>query len=167
MDEAETLGLIRKEIRKSVGKRRSVILVQAGNPKRIKSLKDLAKEGTKVGISTSGCLVGVWDDVSSKAYLTDQIRKNITDFADGCGAVMALINQKKVDAIFGWNVFKNIWPGTSEIVELPKEIQVYRSTGVAVISYSKEVEAASRFIEYLTSKEGKKIYAEYGWIHEF
>jgi len=37
---------------------------------------------------------------------------------------MALINQKKVDAIFGWNVFKNIWPGTSEIVEPPKEIQV-------------------------------------------
>ncbi|MEM3562078.1 MAG: hypothetical protein QXR19_02495 [Candidatus Jordarchaeaceae archaeon] len=27
---------------------------------------------------------------------------------------------------------------------------------MAVISYSKEVEAASRFIEYLTSKEGKK-----------
>ncbi|MBS7249408.1 MAG: hypothetical protein KIH08_02275 [Candidatus Freyarchaeota archaeon] len=38
---------------------------------------------------------------------------------------------------------------------------------MAVISYSKEVEAASRFIEYLTSKEGKKIYAEYGWIHKF
>ncbi|MEM3593794.1 MAG: substrate-binding domain-containing protein [Candidatus Jordarchaeaceae archaeon] len=129
MDEAETLGLIRKESRKSVGKRRSVILVQAGNPKRIKSLKDLAKEGTKVGISISGCLVGVWDDVCSKADLTDQIRKNITDFADGCGAVMALINQKKVDAIFGWNVFKNIWPGTSEIVELPKEIQVSEARG--------------------------------------
>lgn len=80
---------------------------------------------------------------------------------------MALINQKKVDAIFWWNVFKNIWPGTSDIVEFPKEIQVYRSTGVAIISYSKEVETASKFIEYLTSKEGKKIYAEYGWIHKF
>jgi accessory colonization factor AcfC len=41
MDEAETLGLILRESRKSVGKRRSVILVQAGNPKGIKSLKDL------------------------------------------------------------------------------------------------------------------------------
>ncbi|MEM2135507.1 MAG: hypothetical protein QXG44_11700 [Candidatus Jordarchaeaceae archaeon] len=92
-------------------------------------MKDLAKEGTKVGISISGCLVGVWDDVCSKADLTDQIRRNITDFADGCGAVMALINQKKVDAIFGWNVFKNIWPGTSEIVELPKEIQVSEARG--------------------------------------
>jgi accessory colonization factor AcfC len=69
---------------------------------------------------------------------------------------MTLINQKKVDAIFGWNFFKNIWPGTSEIVELPKEIQVYRSTGVAIISYSKIEEASGKFIEYFTSKEGKK-----------
>ncbi len=165
LDEAEQLGIIRKESRRSVGNRRSVILVQEGNPKGIQSLKDLAKDGTRVGISTSGCLVGLWDDVCSKAGLTNQIRKNITDFADGCGALMALINQKKVDAIFGWNAFKNIWPGTSDIVEVPKEIQVFRSTGVALISYCKEVELASKFVEYLTSKEVKRIYAEYGWVY--
>lgn len=76
-------------------------LVQAGNPKGIKSLKDLAEDGARIGVSISGCLVGVWDDVCSKADLTDQIRRNITDFADGCGAVMALINQKKVDLSLG------------------------------------------------------------------
>nr|MDO8082901.1 substrate-binding domain-containing protein [Candidatus Freyarchaeota archaeon] len=165
LDNAEQLGIILKESRKSVGNRKSVILLQKGNPKKIQSLKDLAKDGIRIGISTSGCLVGVWDDVCSKAGLTDQIRKNITDFADGCGAVMALINQKKVDAIFGWNVFKNIWPGPSEMLEIPKEIQVQRSTGVATISYSKEVKLASKFIDFLTSKEVKGIYAEYGWIH--
>lgn len=35
LDEAETLGLIRRESRKTAGKRRSIILVQVGNPKGI------------------------------------------------------------------------------------------------------------------------------------
>ncbi|MFB0563814.1 MAG: substrate-binding domain-containing protein [Candidatus Lokiarchaeia archaeon] len=165
LDEAQELGIILRESRRSVGNRRSVILVQKGNPKGIKSLQDLTEEGMRLGISVSGCLVGVWDDVCSKAGLIDQIRENIYDLADGCGAVMALINQKKVDAILGWSAFRNIWPGTSEIVEIPNELEVYRSTGVATISYSKEAELANRFIDFLTSNEGRSIYTEFGWVH--
>jgi len=165
LDDAQERGLIFNDTRRSVGYRKSAILVPVGNPKKIKSIFDLAKEEVKVGISSSGCLVGVWDDVSSKAGLTDKIRENITDFADGCGALMALINQKKVDAVFGWDAFKRLWMKTMEVVELPKELQVYRSTGVAVIKFSKHKESAKKFIDFLVSESGKKIYKEYGWYH--
>lgn len=165
LDEAEDLGIIVRESRRSVGSRRSVILVQKGNPGKIMSLQDLTKDGVKVGVSVSGCLLGMWEDVCSKSGLTDQVRKNISEHADGCGAVMALINQRKVDAIFGWNAFKNIWPGTSDAVEVPKETQVYRSTGAAAIAYSKDLTLSNRFIQFLTSESGKKIYAELGWVH--
>jgi accessory colonization factor AcfC len=136
-----------------------------GNPKNVESLYDLTREGVKVGISISGCLLGVWDDISSKAGLTDQIRRNITDFADGCGAVMALINQKKVDAVFGWSAFQKLWTKTMEVVELPEELQVYRSTGVTVIRFSENTKLAKKFINFLKSEDGKKIYGEYGWYH--
>jgi len=129
-----------------------------GNPRNIKSISDLAQEGVKVGIFISGCLLGVWDDVSSKAGLTDQIRRNIADFADGCGAVMALINQKKVDAIFGWDAFKKLWMKTMEVVELPKELQVYRSTGVAVVKFSRNKELAKKFLNFVTSERCKRIW---------
>jgi len=165
LDDAQERGLIFRDTRRSVGYRKSAILVPMGNPKNIKSISDLTQEGVKVGISTSGCLLGVWDDISSKAGLTDQIRRNITDFADGCGAVMALINQKKVDAVFGWDAFKRLWMKTMEVVELPKELQVYRSTGVAVAKFSKNKELAKKFVDFLVSESGKKIYREYGWYH--
>jgi len=164
-DEAQVKGLIFGETRRSVGYRRSAILVPKGNPKGIESIFDLANKGMRVGISIGGCLLGVWDEVSSKAGLTDKIRKNITDFADGCGAVAALINQKKVDAIFGWNAFQKLWPATIEVVDLPRELQVFRSTGIAVIQFSKQKKTATQFIEYTTSEKGKKIYKSYGWIH--
>lgn len=165
LDDAAEKGLIVRNSTRSVGYRRSVILVPVGNPKKIESLNDLTKNGVRVGIATQGCLVGMWDDVCSKAGLTDDVRRNITEFAAGCGSVMALMHEGKVDAIFGWNAFGNIWSKTSEIVELPKDIQVYRSTGLAIVEYSEDKDLAGKFINFLTSKEGKKIYSDYGWIH--
>ena len=165
LDDAQLKELVLKETRRSLGLRKSAILVQIGNPKKIRSISDLAKEGTRVGISTSGCLLGVWDDIASKARLTDQIRRNITDYADGCGELMALINKKKVDAIIGWEAFKKLCMKTMEVVELPKELQVYRSTAIGVITFSKRKELANRFIEFSVSESGKKMYREYGWHH--
>ena len=165
-DEAQVKGLIFGETRRSAGYRKSAILVLKGNPKGIESVSDLANAGIKVGVSIGGCLLGVWDEVASKAGLIEQIRKNITDFADGCGAVVALINQKKVDAVIGWEAFQKLWPTTLDVVGLPRELQVFRSTGIAVIQFSKEKEAAKQFIDYVTSEKGKKIYMSYGWTHE-
>jgi accessory colonization factor AcfC len=92
--------------RKSMGLRRLVIIVPIGNPAKITSLNDLCRDNVRIGIAVDGCLKGVWDDVVSKAGLTDQIRRNITHHADACGLLMDLIHQEKVDAIFGWNAFK-------------------------------------------------------------
>lgn len=166
LDEAEDLGLVVKGSRRTLGFRRSVIIVPLGNPAKITSLEDLCREGVRIGIATDGCLKGVWDDVASKAGLTDLIRRNITNHADACGSLMGLIHQGKVDAVFGWNAFKFIWPDTCEAIELPPALQVYRSTVVAMISYTKNPELTKKFIDFLVTDEVKKIYADYDWIHK-
>jgi len=166
LDEADDRGLTIKESRRSLGYRRSAIIVPTENPARIASLGDLCRENVRIGIATDGCLKGVWDDVASKAGLTDEIRKNITDHADACGSLMALINLKKVDAVFGWNAFKFIWPYTCEAIELPPDLQVFRSTVVAIVSHTKNIALSEKLIDFLTSDEGKKIYSEFGWFHK-
>ena len=166
LDEAEDRGLVVKGSRRSMGFRRSVIIVPIGNPAKITSLNDLCNENVRIGIATDGCLKGVWDDVASKAGLTDQIRRNITHHADACGSLMGLIHQEKVDAIFGWNAFQSVWPDTCEVIELPSYLQVFRSTVVAMVSYTKDAELSQKFIDFLTSNEVRKIYSDYGWIHK-
>ena len=165
LDDAQERGLILGDTRRSLGYRRTALLVPAGNPGKIETISDLAREGVKVGVSSGGCLLGVWDEVASRAGLTDQIRRNITDYADGCGALMALVNQKKVDAGIGWDAFARIWARTAEAVELPEKLQVYRSTGIGVISFSKNTELANDFISFLSSDPCKRIYEEHGWYH--
>jgi len=166
LDDAEDRGLIIKGSRKSLGYRRSVIIVSIGNPAKITSLKDLCSKNVRVGIAVEGCLKGLWDDVASKAGLTDQIRRNITHHADACGSLMSLIHSDKVDAIFGWNAFQGVWPDTCEIIELPQNLQVFRSTVAGILSYSKNLKLSKKFVDFLTSPAIRKIYADYGWIHE-
>jgi molybdate transport system substrate-binding protein len=166
LDDAEDQGLIVKGSRKSLGYRRSVIIVPIGNPAKIASIEDLCRKDVRIGIAVEGCLKGVWDDIASKARLTDQIRRNITHHADACGSLMSLIHSDKVDAIFGWNAFQGVWPDTCEAIELSPSLQVFRSTVAAVISCSKNKALARKFINFLTSNKVRKIYANYGWLHE-
>ena len=166
LDDAEDRRLIIKGSRKSLGSRRSVIIVPVGNPAKIASLKDLCRKDVRIGIAVEGCLKGMWDDVASKAGLTDQIRRNITHHADACGSLMSLIHSDKVDAVFGWNAFQGVWPDTCELIELPQNLQVFRSTVTGIISYSGNVKLSEKFIDFLASPAIRKIYADYGWIHE-
>jgi molybdate transport system substrate-binding protein len=165
LDHAQLKGLILKETRRSLGSRTSAILVQKGNPRKIKSISDLAKEGMRVGVSVSGCLTGVWDDLATKAGYAEQIRKNTIAYADGCGELMSFINQRKVDAILAWDAFKNLNMETMDKIDLPKDLQIHRSTAIGTITFSKNKELAKKFIDFLVSKEGKKIYEKYGWHH--
>jgi molybdate transport system substrate-binding protein len=165
LDHAQLKGLIVKETRKSVGLRTSAILVQRGNPRKITSISDLAKEGMDVSVSVSGCLTGVWDDLATKAGYVEQIRKNTVAYADGCGELMSFINKKKVDAILGWDAFKNLNVQTMDVVKLPEDLQVHRSTAIGVIAFSKNKTLAKKFIDFLVSEKGNRIYEEYGWHH--
>ncbi len=164
-DEAEDLGVLVKGTRRSLGCRRSVIVVESGNPKGIGSLDDLCREGVRVGVAVGGCLKGVWDDVCSKAGLIERIRGNIVEHADACGTLMGLIHSGSVDAVFGWNAFKYVWPDTCDTVELPRDLQVYRSTAAQVITYTGDADLSNRLIGFLASPEGRAIYSRFGWIH--
>ena len=70
-----------------------------------------------------------------------------------------------MDAILGWDAFKNLNMQTMDIIELPKDLQVNRSTAIGVITFSKNKGLANRFIDFLVSENGKRIYEEYGWHH--
>jgi len=164
-DEAEDLGVLVKGTRRSLGCRRSVIVVESGNPKGIGSLEDLCRGGVRVGVAVGGCLKGVWDDVCSKAGLIEEVRSNIVEHADACGTLMGLIHGGRVDAVFGYNAFKNVWPDTCDAVELPRDLQVYRSTAAQVITYTQNQQLSSRLIDFLVSPEGRAIYKRHGWLH--
>jgi len=149
---------VQRHERRIIACRASAIIVPTGNPKNIKSIEDLAKPDVRVGVSVIDCLKGLWEDITGRLGLMDKIRKNISYYANGCIAIVEAVADNQVDAAFGWT------PDRIEVVEMPKEQQVLRGTGVGMLSFAKDTESARKFMDFLTTPEARAFYEEYGWI---
>ena len=164
LDDGEIRGIVQRYERRFIACRASAIIVPAGNPKNIGSVEDLAKPGVRVGVSVIDCLKGLWEDITGRLGLMDEIRKNISYYANGCIAIVEAVADNQVDAAFGWTAFKHLEPDRIEVVEMPKEQQVLRGTGVGMLSFAKDTESARKFMDFLTTPEARAFYEEYGWV---
>jgi molybdate transport system substrate-binding protein len=164
LDDGEVRGIVCKGERRVIAYRRSAIVVPAGNPARIRSYADLARPRVRVAISVIDCLKGQWEDVTGRLGLCEKIRPNIVFKANGCVAIVEAVAQGKVDAAFGWNTFAHLSPGRIETVEVPAEHQIWRGTGVALLSTSKNPTLARRLMDFLVTPASRACYARYGWV---
>lgn len=163
VDLAEAEGLVDGASRRSVGSRRAAIVVPAGNPAGVASVADLARPDVALGISVEGCTLGLWDEIATRAGLTEVVRARIAERARGCGALLGVISRGAVDAAVGWHNFDRV-PGFSvEVVPPDDGFEIRRSTCVAVTRGCERREPMERFVAYLVSEEGRAIYRRWGW----
>ena len=164
LDDGEVRGIVQKGRRRTIAYRSSAIVVPAGNPANIKSLEDMAKPGVRIAISMIDCLKGIWEDITARTGLLDEIRSNITFRASGCVAIVEAIAQGLVDAGFGWTAFKHLDEDRLDVIELPPEQQIWRGTGVGMLSFAKNPEAAERFMDFLVTDQARSHYLTHGWV---
>jgi len=164
LDDGEVRGIVQRHQRRTIACRASAIIVPAGNPKNIRCVEDMAKPGVRVGVSVIDCLKGLWEDISGRLGLLDEIRRNISYYANGCIAIVEAVATEQVDAAFGWTAFQHLEPERIKVIKMPEEQQVLRGTGVGMLSFAKNTEAAIKFMDFLASGAARAFYKEYGWI---
>ncbi|MEI6167976.1 MAG: substrate-binding domain-containing protein [bacterium] len=164
LDDGEVRGIVKKGERRTIACRESAIVVPAGNPAGITTLKDMARPGVKVAISVMDCLKGLWEDLSGRAGLIEPIRRNITFKANGCVAIVEAVVEGKIDCAFGWSSFAHLAPGRIEVVKLPPAYCIYRGTCIGLLKFSKNPAEAVKFMDFLTTAESKQCYRKYGWV---
>lgn len=167
MLKAEREGVVDPKTVKIIAYLVMSIDVQRGNPKNIRTLSDLAGPGIRVGIGNPEAVcVGLYAvEVLEQNGLLKQVQKNIVTNAPSCSATAALLVMKKVDAIMGWRVFSKWRPDKIDAVFLkPDEVPRLAYIPAAISTYSNDKENAQKFIDFLTSPEGQKIFARWGYI---
>ena len=164
LDDGEVRGIVRKGERRLIACRRSAIAVPAGNPAGIRTLRDLARPGVRVAVSVLDCLKGLWEDVTARLGLAEAVRRNIVFHANGCVAIVEAVAQRKVDAAIGWSSFAHLAPGRLDVIETPPAQQVFRGTGVALLSTATNIEGARRLMDFLVTPEARACYEKYGWV---
>ena len=144
------------------------ILVRPGNPKGFKGFEDLLAPGTKILVVQGAGQTGVWEDVAGRKGNIQTVRafrKNIAVFAaNSAEAKKAWIEKTDLDAWLIWNIWQVANKELADLVPIKEEYQVYRDAGIALTRQGKTKEAARKFVEFVQSPEGGKIFAKWGWM---
>jgi accessory colonization factor AcfC len=160
-------GLIDTSSIRTLYLRPSAILVRPGNPKGIKSVKDLAKPGVRILVVQGAGQVGMWEDVAGRTgnvRLVDGIRRNIGFLAPNSGDAKKLWGSDTgYDAWLIWTIWQKENPAAADLIKTEPENTIYRSCGIAIAQRSERKALAKEFADFLQSAEGQKIFVKWGW----
>lgn len=170
MEVAKKKDLVFPETEKNVVYLVPAINVQKGNPKNVKTLKDLTRPDLKVAIANpEGVCVGAYAVELVEALFTSQekeaFRKNLINYTESCEKTATAISLKAADAVIGWRVFHYWDPARIETIPLDKS-QVIRIgyIPVAISKYTSNRPLAQKFVDFLLSEDGKKIFMKYHYF---
>ena len=170
MEKAKELDFIFPETEKIVCYLVPAINVQKGNPKFIKSLKDLLEPGLKIAIANpESVCVGAYAQELINANFTREEQKlfeaNLINYTGSCEKTATAVSMKTVDAVIGWSVFEYWDSNNIETVKLPaSEIVRVGYIPVAITKFCKNRELAQEFINYIYSEFGRQVFGKHHYI---
>jgi len=137
-----------------------VLIVQAGNPKNVASIKDLAE----LEVMLADPEVTPIGKISVKVFENAGIMDTIDVVANTTTAPLALtaVAEGNADATIVWkeNASKN---DKVEIVDLEEMAKYIKVVPAVELSYSTNEDARIAFVEFMTGEEGMAIWAKYGY----
>jgi accessory colonization factor AcfC len=144
------------------------ILVRPGNPKGIRGFEDLLAPGMKILVVQGAGQAGLWEDVAGRKGNIQTVRafrKNIAVYAgNSAEARKAWIEKTDLEAWLIWNIWQVANKDLADLAPIKEEYQIYRDAGIALTQQGKAKEAARKFVEFVQSPEGAKIFAKWGWM---
>lgn len=170
MEIAKRKGVVIPETEKYVVYLVNAINVQKGNPKNIKTLKDLTRPGLKVAIANpENVCVGTYAvEIIEKNFNKEekeQFRRNLINYTESCEKTATAVSLKTVDAVIGWRVFHYWDPERIDTIPLkPSQISRIGYLPIAISKYSKDQKLAQSFIDFIISNEGKAYFKKYNYL---
>lgn len=150
--------------RTELHKRGAAILVRPGNPKNIRSIKDLSKPGINILEVNGAGQLGLWEDIAGKKDAIEGIQKNIKQsFANTALGIAGWKEDKSFDAWINYESWHYRLKDITAVVKLRNSINVYRGTPIAITTNSKNKELSKQFIDFMKTKEGHTIFKKWGW----
>ncbi len=143
-----------------------VIMVKKGNPKNIKSIDDLTREGITFALANpDAASVGkLTKKILKKSNKWDVISKSARVFKPTVSEVANDILIGTVDAGIVWDATVNQHLDQADLIEVPELSQAVKNVTVGVLSSSQKPQQALMFARYLQAEgKGQKQFSEMGY----
>ncbi|MEG1448807.1 MAG: molybdate ABC transporter substrate-binding protein [Oscillospiraceae bacterium] len=137
--------------------------VPKGNPKNIQSLSDLAKDGVKVILGDKEAnAIGKTAAQILKKNALEAIENNVIATPATVNEIVTALASKECDAaiITKDGVFGN---EDIEIIEIPAEQNIDQLIPIGTVGVSEKTDIANEFCKFVSSEDGKAIFAEFGF----
>ena len=170
MEKAKRGKMVLPETEKVVAYLVPAINVQRGNPKNIRSLRDLLRPGIRLAIADPETVcVGTYAveliERNFNREERERFRKNLVNMVESCERTANIISLAQVDAVLGWRVFQHWDPKRIETILLkPNEIPRIGYIPAAVSSFATDATLAGRFVQYLMSPEIQAVFQRHGYL---
>jgi len=140
-----------------------VILVPKGNPKQVRTLKDLLRDDIKIGLGDPrACAVG---------RLTERILKKNSIDADAIlsrAVTFVTVNELglnvslgTLDATVVWDATAAQYPDATEVVAIPIAQNIISEVGIGILNTSADSQGARAFINFVTGPKGRAIFKKH------
>ncbi len=160
-------GRIDESTVKSLYLRPSAILVRPGNPKKIAGFEDLLAPGVKVLVVQGAGQTALWEDMAGRKgdiRTVRALRQNITVYAaNSAEARKAWVEKTDLDVWLIWNIWQVANKDLADLVAVSPEYTIYRDSGIALTQQGKTKDAARKFVDFVQSPDGAKIFGKWGW----
>jgi molybdate transport system substrate-binding protein len=170
IEKAKREGAVYAESEKVIVYLVPCINVVKGNPHGIRTLQDLTRPGLRVAIANpEGVCLGVYAvEIIENAFTPAQkaaFQSNLVNYTESCEKTATAISLKMVDAVIGWSVLEHWDPLRIQTIKLPAH-QVPRIgyIPIAISKFTRNREAAQRFIDFMAGPEGRRIFARYKYF---
>lgn len=150
--------------RVSLFDRSAGILVRPGNPKQIRALKDLARNGMQIVDVNGAGQLGLWEDLAGRQGLIRDIQRNIRVSVDSSADAIALWKARpELDAWITYESWHYRLPDVTHLVRFPAAERLYRGTPIAITQRSAGEAEAAALIAHLRSADCHAEFRRWGW----
>ena len=142
------------------------ILVRKGNPKEIGGLKDLLKEGVKVGLGDAkACAIGRTSEqiLARNGMTREQLGENLKYQSQTVNELGLQIQAGALDAVIVWDAMARYYEEYGEAVAIEAGANVISSVDIGILEFSENKEQAGVFVDFLGSARGRAIFEKYGY----
>jgi molybdate transport system substrate-binding protein len=138
-----------------------VLLVRTGNPKSVRTVKDLARAGLRVGLgSPKACAIGRAGEelLRVNGVRRAAVRRNTVFTAMAVDELVGQVREGKLDAAIVWDATARQSLGGTDFVPIPSGQTGSARVSVGVLKSTQNKELAQRFVHFVTGESGRALF---------
>ncbi len=146
-----------------------VILVQKGNPKNIKRLRDLLRPSIKLGLGDAkACAIGrkTKKVITKNNIVWSDIEKNLKFHSLTVNELGMQIQAKTLDAVIVWGAIARYYSEYGDEIQIPTGQNVISTIDIGVLKFTKHRELAEKFVDFISSEQGQQVFKKHNYSTE-